>query len=128
MSLQKPLILNNGKITQLPLGDFLDLGYGVKLKHYLSLLASYDQVVSIAYLDAGLRTERVDTITYTSTLFPDSDIVKTIFYLDVGKLNQRIEKIEYVGAVFSPDSLRKNFTYSLSGIRQIQSGFDYELF
>ena len=102
--------------------------YGVKYNYHLAALAAYDRIASISYLDSGLRTQRIDTVTLSSVLFPDADIIKTVFYLDVGSIDQRIDKIEYVGAVFSPDSLRKQFSYSLAGIKYKCDGFTYELF
>lgn len=99
-----------------------------KYAYHVAALAAYDRIASITYLDSGLRTQRISTVTYSSAAFPDADIVKTVSYLDVGTLNQRIDKIEYVGSVFSPQSLRKVFSYSLDGIHYKQSGFNYELF
>lgn len=100
----------------------------VKYNYYLATLAAHDLISAVTYHDAGLRTQRINQITYSSLIYPDSDIVKTIYYLDVGTMNQRIDKIEYVGSVFSPDSLRKVFDYSLSGIKYKLDGFNYELF
>lgn len=108
--------------------SFQPTDYGVKYNYHIAALASYDRVSAITYLDSGLRTQRIDTVTLSSALYPDADIVKTVFYTDVGLLNQRISKIEFVGLVFSPDSLRKNFSYSLSGIKYVCDGFTYELF
>lgn len=104
------------------------LAYGDKFQFHLASLAAYDKVSNITYLDAGLRTQRINTVTLSSVLYPDADIVKTVFYLDVGSINQRIDKIEYVGSVFSPDNLRKVFNYSLSGIRYKLDSCEYELF
>ena len=104
------------------------IDYGVKYNYHLASLSAYDRVASISYLDAGLRTQRINTVTLSSAVFPDADIIKPIFYLDVGSIDQRIDKIEYVGAVFSPDSLRKQFSYSLAGIKYKCDGFTYELF
>jgi len=129
--IHKPLVLNDGKISQLPTGDTIS-GAGtvdsVKFNYHLAALASYDRIAAVNYADAGLRTQRVSDITYTSALFPDSDIVATVAYLDVGTMNQRIDKIDFVGLVFSPDSLRKVFTYTLSGIKYRTTNFHYELF
>ena len=109
-----------------PPGDFTD--YGVKFNFHVASLAAFDKISSISYLDSGLRTQRIDYVTLSSTLYPNTDITKTIFYLDVGTMNQRIDKIEYVGAIFGSDSLRKVFNYILSGIKYKQSGYHYELF
>ncbi len=128
---QIPLVLKEGKISQLPASDTISgtgIPESVKAKYHLSALAAYDRIASVNYADAGLRTQRVQTITYTSGLFSDSDVVATVDYLDVGTMNQRIEKIEFVGAVFSPDSLRKVFTYSTSGVAKKPASFYYELF
>lgn len=102
--------------------------YGVKFQYHIAALASYDRVVSITYLDSGLRTQRIDSVVLSSELYPDADITKNVFYLDVGSINQRIDKIEYVGTVFSTDSLRKVFQYSAAGIGYKFDGFYYELF
>jgi hypothetical protein len=128
--IRRPLVLKDGYISELPFGDSVPGSFpdGDKFAYHVAALAAYDRIVSIAHADAGLRTQRITSMTMSSTLFPDADLVKTIFYLDVGTMNQRIDKIEYVGSVFDPDSLRKVFTYSLSGIKQICSGFYYELF
>jgi len=129
--IHKPLVLNDGKISQLPTGDTIS-GAGtvdsVKFSYHVAALAAYDRIATINYADAGLRTQRISDITYTSALFSDSDIVATVYYLDVGTMNQRIDKIEFVGSVFSPDSLRKVFTYALSGIKYSPTNFYYELF
>lgn len=102
--------------------------YGKKFDFHQASLAAYDKVVSISYLDSGLRTQRIATVNYSSVLFPNTTLVKTIFWLDVGLINQRIDKIEYSGAVFSPDSLRKVFSYTLVGTKYSLTGFNYELF
>lgn len=115
-----------------PLGDPFDIVRNKiksdKYDFHVASLAAYDKVVAITYHDAGLRTQRINQVTYASVAFPKTNITKTVFYLDVGSINQRIEKVEYVGSIFSPDSLRKVFTYSLSGIRYKNDGFYYELF
>ena len=100
----------------------------VKIDYHLAALAAHDRIAAVNYLDSGLRTQRISDITYTSVLFPDSDIVATIDYLDVGTMNQRIDKIEFVGPVFLSDSLRKVFAYTLAGIKYKQTSFYYELF
>lgn len=127
-----PLVLNDGKISQLPAGDnisgALPPDFGDKFAYQMAALASYDRIAGISYSDSGLRTQRVNQITYSSSAFPDSDIVKTVFWLDVGKMNQRIDKIEYVGSIFSPQSLRKNFVYTPNGIRFDLTQFNFELF
>jgi hypothetical protein len=109
-------------------GDGADAGSGDMYAYFQAVLSAYDRLASVTYFDFGLRFQRIHTITYLSTIFPDSNIVKTVYYTDVGTMNQRIEKIEYVGSVFSSQSLRKVFSYSLSGIRYSLSGFEYELF
>jgi hypothetical protein len=106
--------------------DELDLGD--KYRWMLATLSAYDKICSITYLDQGLITQRISTVTLSSVLYPDSNVTKTVFYLDVGKKNQRIDKVEYVGIVFSPNSLRKVFSYNLVNTRYIQNGFNYELF
>ena len=122
MSVHKPLILlPDGKKSQLPLGGQL-AGTG------LSALATFERVVSITYHDFGLRTKRIDQVALESTAYPDSDILKTVFYLDVGTMNQRIDKVEFSGDIFGAQSLRKSFSYTLSGHRYVRSGFTYELF
>jgi hypothetical protein len=110
-------------------GGGLDLDeFGNKFKFHVNSLSAYDKVVSVTYHDEGLRTQRVDEVTMSSTLYPDTDVVKKVYWLGVGTLSQRIEKIEYVGGVFTPDSIRKVFQYALSGTRYRVSGFNYELF
>lgn len=126
--LRKPIVLKDGLLHELPSGDTLEIGYGKKLSFHLASLASFDKAVSITYHDAGLRTERINQITLSSVLFPNTNIVKTVFYLNVGSIHQRIDKIEYVGSILLPDSLRKVFNYSVSGIGYKLDGFDYELF
>jgi len=130
--LHKPLVLNNGKISQLPAGDTISgaelPSLSDKFDYHMAVLAAHDRIANVSYLDAGLKNQRVSSITYLSTLFPNSSITKTLFYLDVGTMNQRIEKIEYAGSVFSPDSLRKVFNYVLSGIKYRPSGYFYETF
>ncbi|OQB05786.1 MAG: hypothetical protein BWY19_00811 [bacterium ADurb.Bin212] len=99
-----------------------------KLKFHLASLAAYDKVLSVTYLDSGLRTERINTVTYSSALYPNTNLVKTIFWLDVGTMKQRIDKEEYVGAVLAPDSVRKTHAYSTSGIRYKRDGYTLALF
>lgn len=99
-----------------------------KYDYHLAALAAYDRVAAVNYHDVGLRTERISSVTYSSTAFPDSDVVKTIYYADVGSINRRITSVEYVGGIFSPQSLRKLFIYSASGIHYSLTGFEYELF
>lgn len=124
---QLPLVLNDGKISQLPVGDLLDLRLGVKFKYHQAALAAYDRIASISYLDSGLRTERIDEVVFSSALYPDSDITKKVFYADVGLLNQRITKTEITGGIFSTNILRKTFSYSLAGIKYRRTGFTFEL-
>jgi hypothetical protein len=129
MALQIPLVLKDGKISQLPARDTLaGFGSGDMYAYFQAVLSAYDRLASITYSDFGLRFQRINTVTYSSAIFPNSNIVKTVYYTDVGTMNQRITKIEYVGSVFSPQSLRKVFSYSLSGIHYSLSGFEYELF
>ena len=109
-----------------PTGTFEDKGY--KFNFHVASLAAYDKIVEIEYLDSGLRTQRIDTVTYSSTLYPDTDLVKTISWLDVGSINQRIDKEEYVGAIFSPDNLRKVYEYSVVGIRYKLDGYHFEIY
>lgn len=126
--IRKPIVLKDGILHELPVGDNLEIGYGKKLSFHLNSLASYDKVVSISYLDSGLRTQRINQITMSSVLYPDTAMVKTIFYLDVGSIDQRIDKIEYAGSILLPDSLRKVFNYSVSGIGYKLDSYEYELF
>jgi hypothetical protein len=109
-----------------PTGDFTDYGY--KFNFHVASLAAFDKVVDITYQDTGLRTQRIDTVTYSSTLYPDTDLVKTIYWLDVGSINQRIDKEEYVGGIFSPDNLRKVYEYSLTGIKYKFDGYYFEIY
>lgn len=109
-----------------PPGDFAD--YGDKFNYHVASLAAFDKISSITYSDAGLRTQRINQVVMSSTLYPDADITKTLFWLDVGSIKQRIDKIEYTGSIFLPDSLRKVFNYSVSGIGYKLDGYEYELF
>jgi len=102
--------------------------FNSKFNFHLASLSSYDKVVEISYADAGLRNERIITVEYSSVLYPDSNLIKTIYWLDVGTMNQRVEKEEYVGAILSPDSIRKVYQYSASGIKYKRDGFYLELF
>lgn len=99
-----------------------------KLRIHLASLSAYDKVVAITYHDAGLRTERINTVTYSSTLYPEASLVKTVFWLDVGTMNQRVDKEEFAASVLAPDSLRKTYVYQASGIRYRRSGYSLELF
>ena len=116
--IQIPLVLKDGRISQLPVGDTVSgtgLPDGSKFEFMMAALAAFDKVSSITYLDTGLKSQRINTVTCTSALYPGSDVVKTVFYLDAGNVNQRIEKVEYAGAIFGSDTLTKTFSYSLVG-------------
>lgn len=126
--IRKPIVLKDGILHELPSTDNLEIGYGKKLSYHLNSLAAYDKVASITYHDSGLRTQRINQITLSSVLYPNADIIKTIYYLDVGSIDQRIDKIEYAGSILLPDSLRKVFNYSVSGIGYKLDGYEYELF
>lgn len=103
--------------------------FNSKFMFHLASLSSFDKIASITYLDSGLRTERISTVTYSSVDYPDTNIVKTIFWLDVGSINQRVDKEEYVGAVLNPDSLRKVYSYTLvNGNRYRINSYNLELF
>lgn len=102
--------------------------FNSKFTFHLASLSSLDKVVSITYLDQGLKTERINQITYSSVADTRVNVVKTVFWLDVGTMNQRIDKEEYVGTIFSPDSLRKTYQYVLSGIRYRRTGYSLETF
>ena len=99
-----------------------------KLRFHLASLSAYDKVVAVTYHDAGLRTERINTVTLSSSLYPIANMVKTVFWLDVGTMNQRIDKEEYAAGVLSPDGLRKTYVYAASGIRYRRSGYSLQLF
>lgn len=98
-----------------------------KLKFHLASLAAFDKVASVTYLDSGLRTERINTVTYASTLYPNTAMVKTVFWLDVGTMKQRIAKEEYAGSVLAPNGVRKTYAYSISGIRYRRDGYTISL-
>ncbi len=102
--------------------------FNSKFTFHLAALSSLDKVTSITYLDSGLRTERINQITYSSVADTRVNVVKTVYWLDVGTMNQRIEKEEYVGTIFSPDSLRKVYAYTVSGIRYRRTGYSLEIF
>lgn len=118
-----------------PLTGELDLVNGasdpflgsVKLEYFQKAMAAYDRIASVTYLDSGLRTVRISTISYSSTLYPGADVTASVSYLDVGEMNQRIDKIEWTGGIFGASILRKSYQYSLSGLSQSESGFTFEL-
>lgn len=128
---KRPLVLKTGKLHELPLGDQIPWGVinsSSKFYHLADILAAFDLVASVTYADAGLRSQRISSVTYQSTAYPNADMTKDVFWLDAGTMNQRIEKIEWTGSVFSPDSLRKVFNYSTSGISYNLDGFEFEIF
>lgn len=125
--IHKPLVLNNGKISQLPVGDSLEgVGSGVKWEHYVASLSSYDKVCEITYTGTG-RLKRIDSIVYSSVLFPDSDVTVNVDWLDVGLKNQRIDKLDISGSVLSPNTIRKTYNYVLDGTKYFLSDYSYEL-
>lgn len=132
MAEQIALALIDGKISQVPIGDTIrgagSLSLGDKYSYFISAIAAYDRIATINWTDIGQPSQRISSVVYESTLYPDSEITKTVFYLDSGTINQRIDKIEYSGTVFSPDSLRKVFSYTLSGVDYTRTGHYYELF
>jgi hypothetical protein len=128
---QRPLVLNNGKISQLPVGDTI---FGLvspestKLNYHIDALAAFDRVVSIDYYDFGLRNQRIKKMVCSSLVYPSSNLEKNVFWLDVGSKNQRIDKIEFVSSVFGIQALRKVFFYLVSGTGYAVSDFSFELF
>jgi len=104
------------------------IDYGVKYNYMLSVLSAYDRIANVSWLDVGETSQRINQVTYESDLYPDSEIVKNVFWIDPGTMNQRIDKIEYIGTVFNPDSLRKVFSYALTGNTYYLNGYYYELF
>ncbi len=102
--------------------------FNSKFTFHLAALSSLDKVTAVTYLDSGLRTERINQITYSSVADTRVNVVKTVYWLDVGTMNQRIEKEEYVGTIFSPDSLRKVYAYQTTGIRYRRTGYSLEIF
>jgi hypothetical protein len=99
-----------------------------KFTFHLASLSAYDKILSVSYLDVGLRTERINTVTYSSVLYPNANLIKTISWLDIGSINQRIEKEEYVGDILSPDKLRKIYSYTAIGNKFQKNGYYLELF
>jgi len=91
-------------------------------------LSAFDKVQSVTYLDLGSAYERIDTVQYSSASYPDANMTKTITWADAGTMNQRVLTEELVASVISPDSLRKNYLYTLVGIRYRITGFSYETF
>lgn len=79
-----------------------------------SRFTSFDRVESVSYLDYGTRNERIASIAVTSDDVPGSSVVINVFWADVGRMNERISKLEFIGP---SESIRKNFNYSLQGIR-----------
>lgn len=102
--------------------------YNDKFKQLYATLSAYDKVADITYVDAGTKDERIDSIEYSSVLYPDSNMTKNVFWLDVGTMNQRIEKEEYEATVFGTDKIRKNFVYVSESYRFRFVGYELELF
>lgn len=107
----------------------LDLGASAskKLKFHIASLSAFDKVIEVSYADKGLKTERISSVSYASTLYPDYTLTKNIYWLDPGSMNQRIGRIEYIGNVFSPDVLIKNYVYEHSGSRYLRTEINYEM-
>lgn len=124
----KALFLDSttGKITENPYD--LPPEFNEKFKFIFASLSAMDKEVAVTYHDLGQRNQRINTVTYSSSTYPDTDLVKTVYWLDVGTMNQRIEKEEYVGAVLTPNSLRKLYTYTPVGIRYVTDGYLFEIF
>lgn len=99
-----------------------------RFKQLHASLSAFDKVQAVTYTDLGLAYERITTVVYTSTDYPDANMTKTVTWLDAGTMNQRIEKEEIVASVFAPDSLKKTYAYTLVGIRYRKTGFTYETF
>lgn len=95
---------------------------------YQQFFSTFDKVEAITYLDSGLRTQRISTISYSSVIYPAADLTKTIYWLDVGSINQRVEKEEISSLLISPLGLRKTYNYTLVGIRYQRDGFTLSLF
>lgn len=91
-------------------------------------LAAFDKVQSVTYLDPGTAYERIDTVVYTSSDHPNANMTKTVTWLDAGTMKQRIDKEEMTASVISPDSLRKQYSYTLVGIAYRRTGYTYEIF
>lgn len=101
--------------------------YGEKIKFHLSSMSALDKIVSITYLDQGIKSQRVSSIVMSSASFPNVSMTKSIFYFDIGSIKQRIDRVEYSGSVLGSDILVKTFNYSLSGIRYKLDNFEYEI-
>lgn len=99
-----------------------------RLRFHLASLSAFDKLVSVTHADQGLRTERITSVSYASTDYPDAALTKSVYWLDAGLMNQRIEKVEYLGGVFAPSNLRKNYVYQTSGIHFRRTGINYEIF
>lgn len=99
-----------------------------KYKQIVASLSAYDKVVDVSYVDAGTKNERIDSVEYSSVLYPEANMTKNLFWLDVGKMNQRIEKEEYEATVFGTDKIRKTFLYVAEGIRFRFIGYELEIF
>jgi len=104
-----------------------DLPDSVLFKYGLGWLSAYDTVCSITNIDAGLKTQIISQVVYSSALYPDRDVTKTVSYHDVGSINQRIDKIEYTGGAFTPQTFTKEFYYTASGLRYLLTGIGYNL-
>ena len=91
-------------------------------------LAAFDKIQAVTYADMGQAYERITSVVYSSVDHPDANMTKTITWLDPGTMKQRVEKEEISATVISPDSIRKNYSYTLVGIRYRLDGFEYELF
>ena len=99
-----------------------------RFKQIHASLSAFDKIQAITYDDAGQAYERIASVTYTSTSYPDANMTKVVTWLDAGTMNQRIQKEEFTASVISPDSLRKNYSYTAVGIRYRRTGYTYETF
>lgn len=111
-----------------PQGDPGQFDFQSQLQQVLlSSIAAYDKEISVSYYDEGLRHQRIASALYESDDFPNTFMQKYVFWNDAGSMNQRIEKIEYSGGILT-SGIRRNFNYTLEGIKYRLESISTELF
>lgn len=101
--------------------------FSTKLQMVLSIIAAFDKIASINYVNAGQRGQRITSIQLESLTYPDAEITKTVTYLSPDSLNQRIDQISFSGSVLGSDTLVKSFVYTFIGNKYVMDGYNYEI-
>lgn len=101
--------------------------FSSKLQMILSIIAAFDKIASINYVNAGARDQRITSIELESLTYPDAEITKVVTYLSPDSLNQRIDQISFSGSVLGADTLVKSFVYTLIGNKYVMDGYNYEI-